>query len=200
MTEFKVGDVIRNIDNPHYEIGAIGKVIGVNDDGYVKVNLKSKTIYGERNYWAYQGWMELISSPSETPPATITHEGYTYTRGDRVLPDWLKDGAWVVNVGTGDLRQVKEVSPGVFDLATGAAISVRYGDHIRDQYRPHKPSDYKWGDWAMYEGKKVFVMAKITPDGRLAVSYPNMDGNCEHTGTSQWDYIHTSKLTPTHAP
>lgn len=136
-------------------------------------------------------FLQLISRAPETPPATITHEGYTYNRGERVRPEWLKDGAWVVNVGTGDLRQVKEVSPGVFDLTTGTIISIRYGDHIRDQYRPHEPSDYKWGDWAMYDGEKVFVMGR--KDGEyIFVSHADFIGG--HA------YVGVSSLTPTHAP
>ena len=197
MSKFKVGDWVRKVASGHlweFKVGDELTVTGFSSLGNAWVS------NGEDTDTAHDSDLELISRPSETPPTTIEHEGYTYTRGERVLPDWLKDGAWVVNVGTGDLRQVHEVSPGVFNLATGTAISIRYGEHIRDQYRPHEPSDYKWGDWAMYEGKKIFVMAKIKPDGRLAASYPNMDGRCEHTGTSQWGYIHTSQLTPTHAP
>ena len=195
MSKFKVGDVIRNKYNSHYEVGAIGKVIGVTDLGWVRVDLKSTSRYGESNYWANQDWMELISSPSEAPPATITHEGYTYTRGERVYPEWLKDGAWVVNVVSGVLRQVKEVSPGVFDLTTGTIISIRYGDHIRDQYRPHEPSDYKWGDWAMYDGKKVFVMNYLGSEG-IEISTPP---TCKKA-LDAWGIALPSELTPTFAP
>ena len=68
MSKFKVGDVIRNKDNPHYEVGAIGKVIGLTDLGWVRVDLKSKTEYGERNYWAVQKWMELSPAPQKPHP------------------------------------------------------------------------------------------------------------------------------------
>ena len=129
------------------------------------------------------------------PPTTITHEGYTYTRGERVLPDWVKDGAWVVNVVSGDLRQVEEFSPGKFGLVTGTTVSIRYEDHLRDQYRPHEPSDYKWGDWAMYDGKRVFVMCGPDQDNHIAISGTGMNNSL-----SNWKFVKPSELTPTTAP
>lgn len=191
MGEFKVGDVVENISDGALDInvgerytitGVDGSLIDFNDSAG---HGRTRTSNGYK----------LHSRPSESPPATITHEGYTYTRGERVRPDWLKDGAWVVNVGTGDLRQVKEVSPGVFDLTTGTIISIRYGDHIRDQYRPHEPSDYKWGDWAMYDGKKVFVMCGPDQDNHIAISGTGMNNSL-----SNWKFVKPSELTPAHAP
>lgn len=191
MSEFKVGDVVENVSDGALDInvgerytitGVYGSLIDFNDSAG---HGRTRTSNGYK----------LHSRPSESPPATITHEGYTYTRGERVRPEWLKDGAWVVNVGTGVLRQVKEVSPGVFDLTTGTIISIRYGDHIRDQYRPYKPSDYKWGDWAMYEGKKVFVMNEIDVTGHIPISGVGIGITC-----ANYKFVTANQLTPTHAP
>ena len=188
MSKFKVGDRVRKVASSHlwsFNKGEELTVTGFSSLGNVWVS------DGKESDTAYDSDLELTSRAPETPPATITHEGYTYNRGERVRPEWLKDGAWVVNVGTGDLRQVKEVSPGVFDLTTGTIISIRYGDHIRDQYRPHEPSDYKWGDWAMYDGEKVFVMGR--KDGEyIFVSHADFIGG--HA------YVGVSSLTPTTAP
>ena len=188
MTKFKIGDRVRKVASSHlwsFNKGDELMVVGFSSSGNAWVS------DGKESDTAYDSDLELISRPSEIPPATITHEGYTYNRGERVRPDWLKDGAWVVNVGTGDLRQVKEVSSGVFDLTTGTIISIRYGDHIRGQYRPHEPSDYKWGDWAMYGEEKVFVMRR-EKEGYISVSHPDFSNGRE--------IVQVSELTPTHAP
>ena len=196
MTEFKVGDVIRNNGNPHYEYGAIGKVIGLTGRGWVRVDLKSKSGYGERNYWAFQDWMELISRPSETPPATITHEGYTYNRGERVRPEWLKDGAWVVRKDNGCKHQVVLNKNGLLVLTVpGTDATILPNRHIYDQYRTHEPKDWKWGDWAMYEGNKVFVMCEPDQDNHIAISGTGMNNSL-----SNWKFVKPSSLTPTHAP
>ncbi len=194
MTEFKVGDVIRNNGNPHYEYGAIGKVIGLTDLGWVRVDLKSKSGYGERNYWAFQDWMELISRAPENPPATITHEGYTYNRGERVRPEWLKDGAWVVCLVNNELCQLHMHKEDIFLTIKNGGKGRLPNIDLTTKFRPHEPSDYKWGDWAMYGGEKVFVMCGPDQDNHIAISGTGMNNSL-----SNWKFVKPSDLTPTHA-
>lgn len=61
----------------------------------------------------------------------------------RGVPEWVKDGAWVVNVFNGELRKVIKKEDGKFDLAVNDLVSIRYHDGLRDQYRPFTNSDWK---------------------------------------------------------
>lgn len=128
-----------------------------------------------------------------TPPQKITQNGYEYSLVGPVKPEWLVDGAWVVNVHDGGKRLVEEERPGVFNLKVNNLVSIRYHEGIRDQYRPHQASDWKWGDWAMYEGKRVFVVYDGPDrDGDICVS-----GKGVGSRSTNLRHVTTDKLTPT---
>ena len=133
-----------------------------------------------------------------TPPETIQHEGYNYTRGEPVVPEWVKDGAWVVNIGNDELRRVKEVKPGVFDLVVNDLVSIRYQDAIRGQYRPFTNEDWKWGMWVKYKGEKVFVCSGKLPFDLIRID-ADPDGKV-HTTLGSNGYVNIDQITPTTAP
>ena len=100
----------------------------------------------------------------------------------------MVDGAWVVNTDNGEKRIVVEERPGVFNLCIDGLASIRYHDGIRNQYRPHDPKDWKWGDWAMYAGRKVFVI-RVGSQGTAVIT--------SQSSNSVIDYVPVSELTPT---
>lgn len=164
----KVGDKIRILfdraDHANVKRGDEFVVCEVFGDGGVRVD-------GEYNWAFYPCSYEVIHA---TPPQKITQNGYEYSLVGPVKPEWLVDGAWVVNTETGEKRLIKEERPGVFNLCIDGLASIRYYDGIRNQYRPHEPDDWKWGDWAMYAGRKVFVIEKVNWMGDIRVSHPDL--------------------------
>lgn len=146
----------------------------------------------ELRQWVYNDDLQPYS-----PPEKITQNGYEYSLVGPVKPEWLVDGAWVVNTDNGEKRIVVEERPGVFNLCIDGLASIRYYDGIRNQYRPHEPKDWKWGDWAMYRGKRVFVMSSMSHDGLVGFSFPNIDGTDLTNPSEQWDFADEYELTPT---
>ena len=187
----KVGDKIRILfdgaDHANVQRGDEFVVSEVFDDEDVKVEGKYNWFFSSYSY-------EVIHT---TPPQKITQNGYEYSLVGPVKPEWLVDGAWVVNVCDGGKRLVKEVEPGVFNLKVNDLVSIRYHEGIRNQYRPHEPKDWKWGDWAMYYGKRVFVMSRMNHDCLVGISFPNIDGEDLTDPMRQWDFAEESELTPT---
>ena len=48
--------------------------------------------------------------------------------------------------------------------------------------REPQPVEWKWGMWADYEGKRVFVMSEVDIDGEVKISHPGFyDGNAYTT-------------------
>ncbi|QHJ84054.1 MAG: hypothetical protein [Caudoviricetes sp.] len=195
MSEFKVGDIVENVRDCEmgictgnkYKVTSTlldGRICFLDDDG------DHRTRRGD--------FYKLHSRASETPPATITHEGYTYTRGERVCPEWLKGGAWVISRRTGILYKVTHAGNDRFCAANSDGSyncgQISASEFIR-AYRPHEPSDYKWGDWAMYEGKKVFVMNEIDVTRHIPISGVGIG----ITGAN-YKFVTANQLTPTHAP
>jgi len=186
-----VGDKIRILldgaDYANVQRGDEFVVSEVCDDEYVRVAGKYHWIFSSCSY-------EVIHA---TPPQKITQNGYEYELAGPVKPKWLVDRAWVVNVNDGSKRLVEEVEHGVFNLKVNELVSIRYHEGIRCQYRPHTESDWKWGDWAMYDGKRVFVMTKVDSKGCVAVSYPDIFPlGCNETNRS-FLIVSSSELTPT---
>lgn len=179
----KVGDKIRILfdgaDHANVQRGDEFVVCEVFDEEDVKVEGKYKWFFSSHSY-------EVIHT---TPPKKITQNGYEYSLVGPVNPEWLVDGAWVVNTDNGEKRLVKEERPGVFNLCVNGLASIRYHDGIRNQYRLHEPKDWKWGDWAIYAGRKVFVIGKGNWMGDIRVSHPDLlDGVA---------YVSVLSLTPT---
>ena len=189
MSKFKVGDVIESVSDFCPTSGLSS------GDVRIVTDCKNGSVYfndsdGIQRYRPQRDY-KLIHRPEQTPPATITHEGYTYNRGERVVPEWVKDGAWVVRASDGQKFEILEGEPGNFALngfrALPNSVSITY---LVKNYRPHTPEDYKWGDWAMYEGKKVFVMRRHEYNRDVAISGEGLS----HVN---WRYVPLSSLTPT---
>lgn len=125
-----------------------------------------------------------------TPPQKITQNGYEYSLVGPVKPEWLVDGAWVVRKDNGCKHQVVLNKNGFLVLTMpGTNATILPTHHIYDQYRSHEPKDWKWGDWAIYAGRKVFVIGKGNWMGDIRVSHPDLlDGVA---------YVSVLSLTPT---
>ena len=187
----KVGDKIRILfdgaDHANVQRGDEFVVCEVFGDGGVRVD-------GEYNWLFNNGSYEVIHA---TPPEKVTHNGYEYSLVGPVKPEWLVDGAWVVDKETGEKRVVKEERPGVFNLCTDGLASIRYYDGLRNQYRPHEPKDWKWGDWAMYRGKRVFVMTNTNNYDCVSVSYPDIYPLGANEANRNFLLVKHDELTPT---
>ena len=197
--QVKEGDVLEyrgDGESKRFHNFTIGKRYVVKRDGlgvYIVSDTGKRAIVAALLFETYG--FHLVAT---TPPETIQHEGYNYTRGEPVVPEWVKDGAWVVNIYSDELRKVEEVKPGVFDLVVNDLVSIRYQDAIRGHYRPFTNEDWKWGMWAEYKGERVFVMGASFDDNTfIEVSAKPIDGK---NGLSGWSVAHASKLTPTTAP
>ena len=130
------------------------------------------------------------------PPQKIQQDGYEYELVGPVKPDWLVDGAWVVDVAGG--QKLKVVKSGeCYDLRVNELVSIRYHDGLKTYYRPHTPEDFKWGDWAMYEGKRVFVMTGVDGYGQISVSHPDIYPLGCDQAQKNFLYVPSVSLTPT---
>ena len=133
-----------------------------------------------------------------SPPEKIQQNGYEYSLVGPVKPEWLVDGAWVVRKDNGCKHQVVLNKNGLLVLTMpGTDTTILPTHHIYDQYRPHEPKDWKWGDWAMYYGKRVFVMSRMNHDCLVGISFPNIDGEDLTDPMRQWDFAEEHELTPT---
>lgn len=133
-----------------------------------------------------------------SPPEKITQNGYEYSLVGPVKPEWLVDGAWVVRKDNGCKHQVVLNKNGFLVLTMpGTDTTILPNHHIYDQYRPHEPKDWKWGDWAMYDGKRVFVVGDVDNTGRVLVSYPDIYPLGKNDADRNFLYVPTPKLTPT---
>ena len=158
----KVGDRIRMTDKcqylvaPYgYKVGDIGVIASDESMGLLVVkmdNPKNGYIY----LWCYDYELEHAE---KTPPQKITQNGYEYSLVGPVKPEWLVDGAWVVRKDNGETHQIKKVFDDCFSATSQLSrVSGLTLKRIIKDYRPLTPEDYKWGDWAMYGGKRVFVV------------------------------------------
>lgn len=127
------------------------------------------------------------------PPKKIQQNGYEYELVGPVKPNWLVDGAWVVNAVTEHSYQIIEGEPGLYRLKRNGKTPFDVSlDRILNNYRPHTASDWKWGDWALHEGKRVFVMRGTDCDGDITISGIGLG----ITGNN-YTYAKPSELTPT---
>lgn len=193
MSKFKVGDVIESVSD-------FCPMSGLSSgDVRIVTDCKNGSVYfndsdGIQRYRPQIGY-KLIHRPEQTPPATITHEGYTYNRGERVVPEWVKDGAWAIYLVNNDLTKISVKGDQIWTTLNGGKTHLWAGNSMMEHFRPHTPEDYKWGDWAMYEGKKVFVMSYLGSDG-VEISRPNI----YKKALDGWTIVQPSDLTPTFAP
>lgn len=195
----KIGDKIRSVTDRDWGISVGGiyvveKVRNMGDSSYVFFN-DSNDNTRMRNFRNY----ELVT---ETPPATIQHEGYNYTRGEPVVPEWVKDGAWVVDTITDQVAYIEDHTTRggwVVKLPNGSMFTVSHyfsGYDVSRIFRPFTNDDWKWGMWAEYEGEKVFVMNNQDKCGYIEIAMkPN-----HNTPLDGWSLVYPSELTPTTAP
>lgn len=196
MTQFKVGDRVKLVKEfggwCNSNVGKEGVIITKDREDYDWERVKFYNSSGDMFETDYgnPSHLELVST---TPPETIQHEGYNYTRGEPVVPEWVKDGAWVVHKESGDLHQLFEDGPGYFKAVNKKTrhpfvLDFHPSMPVSDVFRPFTDADWKWGMWAEYKGEKVFVSAAL-PTG-LAVSKP----------TDGYFLAPFSEITPTTAP
>ena len=134
---------------------------------------------------------------STTPPETIQHEGYNYTRGEPVVPEWVKDGAWIVDKEDGAVSQlfICGNSAGVHGYTETDYGSIDLCD-VADVFRPFTNEDWKWGMWAEYKGEKVFIMSEADTAGNVEISKKPI----YKKALSSFTIALSSELTPTTAP
>ena len=188
----KVGDKIRILID-----GADHANVQCGDEFVVGKILEGSCIEVEGvNKWRfYPGCYEVIHA---TPPQKITQNGYEYELVGPVKPEWLVDGAWVVNAVTEHSYQIIEGEPGLYRLKRNGKTPFDVSlDRILNNYRPHTASDWKWGDWAMYDGKRVFVVGGVDNTGRVLVSYPDIYPLGRNNADRNFLFIPSEKLTPT---
>lgn len=193
MTKFKVGDRVKLVKEfggwCGCNLGKEGVIIAKKSEDYEWERAKFdnsvddifETDYGNPSH------LELLSS---TPPATIQHEGYNYTRGEPVVPEWVKDGAWVVEKETGDVMCLSVSKHAVKAINMNGQLKWYGGDKktASVSFRPFTDADWKWGMWAEYYGEKVFVNDRI--DNGVTVSKPS----------NPYFFIPFSEIIPTTAP
>ena len=196
----KVGDTVKLVgrhrgwcDNRNF--GRYGIVTGISGN-YADVVFEGDDIlfkYDNGNIAA----LEVIH---DTPPQKITQNGYEYSLVGPVKPEWLVDGAWVVSRITGKLYKVLQVSNCKFQAVNSDGTNNSgnlTSEEFSSAYRPHTASEWKWGDWALYRGKRVFVIGRVESIGMIAVSAFNIDRDGGDEYDKNYAFIRHSELTPT---
>lgn len=189
---FKAGDKIRILfdgaNHANVHRGDEFVVCEVFDDEDVKVEGKYNWLFSSYSY-------EVIHT---TPPQKITQNGYEYSLVGPVKPEWLVDGAWVVRKNNGETHQIHQQSEDKFSAtssfsrATGLTAKM-----VAEEFRHHTASDWKWGDWAMYAEKRVFVVGGVDNTGRVLVSYPDIYPLGKNDSDRNFLFVPHAKLTPT---
>lgn len=147
------------------EVGSIISIAGNPRNG--------KSSYDETKNWVYDASMfELCEIVDSIPPETIEHEGYTYTRGEKIAPSWLKDGEWLTHKFDGGVRKVRQKGDGVYDIMVTEDVGVRYHEGIKDQYRSFKETDWKWGMCCEYSGSVWLLF--INPSKKDGTLWANL--------------------------
>ena len=180
----KVGDEIRILrdraSSANVKKGDVFTVTEILSCGDIRVMGNRIWRFGPEDF-------EIIS---KTPPEKITQNGYEYLLVGPVKPEWLVDGAWVVGKIYGVLYQVIEGESNNFSFRDNhGRLKAKKISTIVNYYRPHEPKDWKWGDWAMYEGKRVFV---VCPEHHL--DHAMVSGEGFSNGIK---YVPLHSLTPT---
>ena len=196
MTQFKVGDRVRRKSGGKiWDNGPETAIVkGIHKHGCISViehPLNGCSGWdGTRDWAMFSDSFHLVPT---TPPETIQHEGYNYTRGEPVVPDWVKDGAWIVDKEDGSVVQlfICGNSAGVHGYTETDYGGIDLCD-VADVFRPFTNEDWKWGMWAEYNGEKVFV---VIPEQRT--KHAMISGKDFPTGLK---YVPLYNLTPTTAP
>lgn len=199
----KVGDRVKLVkENGAWcsdNVGKEGTVTAFDGGKYVDVLFDNSERHRFENDWGNISHLEIISTtttfsiPADTETITLKYADGSTQDIDvkdraRGVPEWVKDGSWVVRKDNGYIHQVKETKSGIFHLTIDSEYSIRITHHIYGQYRPFTNSDWKWGMWAEYEGEKVFVCEN------------SAIGVYASRKTDPYFFATYSELTPTTAP
>lgn len=164
----------------------------------------SVTVEGPKNWMFNKASYSVISQPVYTIPADTETVTLKYADGStqdidvkdraRGVPEWVKDGQWVVHKENGELSQLIEGELGYFKAVNKKTwypfvLDFHSSMTVSDIFRPFTNSDWKWGMWAEYRGEKVFVNG---PHGAYGATVSSPNNGCF--------YVRTSELTPTTAP
>lgn len=148
-------------------------------------NIAIETDSGYKRYGDERDVEVIVAAP----PKKIQQDGYEYELVGPVKPEWLVNGTWVVEKATGVLYRII-VASGRFICVDKTGLGERKDlDYITSNFRPHTASDWKWGDWAMYDGKRVFV---VCPE--LDLNHAMISGEGFPDGLK---YVSLDELTPT---
>lgn len=209
----KVGDRVKLVkeygawcsDN----VGKEGTVMGRAPDGFVTVVFDASEGEAYEKDWGNPDHLELISTtPTYSIPADTETVTLKYADGStqdidvkdraRGVPEWVKDGQWVVNKISGVIARLSTESVG-FNVRylTGMSYNFSASD-VHERFRPFTNSDWKWGMWAEYRGEKVFVCSGELPFDLIRID-ANPDGKI-HTTLGSNGYVNIDQLIPTTAP
>lgn len=127
-----------------------------------------KSAHDNTKNWVYNADMfELCESVDSVPSETIEHEGYTYTRGEKIPESWVKKGVWAID-DDGDLARVYNMDN------EGAAWETREREcnsssveYFTSQYRQFEETDWKWGMYCEFQGEVwlIFLAPLIFEEG-----------------------------------
>lgn len=194
----KVGDTVKLVEKYRgwccaRNFGRNGIVTSISGN-YARVTFEGDDL----PYKEDSGDIEALKVVSSTPPQKIAQNGYEYSLVGPVKPEWLVDGAWVVRKDNGETNQINQQSENMFSATSShSRVTGLTSKRVSEEFRPYTVSDWKWGDWAMYDGKRVFVMTGADKDGYIGASYPGIDPlGCDEV-SKNYDYFAVSKLTPT---
>ena len=88
------------------------------------------------------------------------------------------------------MHQINQQSENMFSATSSLSrVTDITAKRVAEEFRPHTASDWKWGDWAMYDGKRVFV---VCPEHHL--NHAMVSGNGFPDGLK---YVPLCWLTPT---
>ena len=199
----KVGDRVNLVNEGGFwlpsNFGKSGTITQVffNKMAYVEFD-GPKGMYGRVDYGKIDRLELIPTTPTYSIPADTETVTFKYADGStqdidvkdraRGVPEWVKDGAWVVNKLTGVIARLSTASIG-FNARYLTDVSYIFSaSDVHERFRPFTNSDWKWGMWAEYRGEKVFVNGRI--DNGVTASKP----------TNGYFFIPFDELTPTTAP
>ena len=186
----KVGDTVKLVEKYRgwccaRNFGRNGIVASISGN-YARVTFEGDDL----PYKEDGGNIEALKVVSSTPPQKITKNGYEYSLVGPVKPEWLVDGAWVVRKDNGETHRIEQKSDDCFSATSShSRVTGLTAKRVSEEFRPHTASDWKWGDWAMYAGRKVFVIERGNWKGDIRVSHPDLPDGV--------DYVPVLQLTPT---
>ena len=209
---FKAGDRVVLVESgggwDGYNVGNEGVVMSMSQDEIIAtVRFDTSDPKGFDEDWGRASKLKIVSKnttfsiPADTDTVTLKFSDGSTQDLDvkdraRGVPEWVKDGAWVVNKISGVIARISAARVG-FDVEYLSGLSYNFSaSDVHERFRPFTNSDWEWGMWAEYKREKVFVMNSIDKTGCVEISVKpiylkTLDG---------WNLAPASELTPTTAP